>query len=751
MSFWNQLFAKKSLATLEAEAKGENRLRRILGPINLTSLGIGAIIGAGIFVMTGRSAAQDAGPAILLSFVVAGLGCLFAALCYAEFASLAPVAGSAYTYAYATLGELLAWIIGWDLILEYAMACACVASSWSKYLNELLYVLCSWKVPAFLCNDPFSVAGAWFNLPALLITLAVTVILVIGIRESATTNAVLVAVKVGVVLFVIGVGVFFVNPTNWTGQSPSDRVHMDDIDIIPKVAAKAVKEDALPTADADKRIDAIAARVTALDETLKNGKLSPEALKATAEEVKRQIKMLYSETARLPEKEADARVAQLTAEMRGWARVERRRAELNKEGKTADEIETELDKLKASLATSIVPEEKKKLDQLLKEGKINTAQREDLLKQVQKEDAYYPAPADRDLVARLYADVKEEAPKSAVAHWGILGYFGLNTTLEKIDDQFRSPFMPYGISGIIFGAAIVFFAYIGFDAVSTHSEEAKKPARDVPIAILASLFVCTLLYMGVAAVLTGMVPYFKISPDAAVSNAFTVKGMESNNRLLLGASALISIGALAGMTSVLLITFLSQARIFLAMSRDGLLPPAIFAAVHERFRTPHRSTILTGGIIAVVAAITPITKLEEMVNIGTLMAFVIVCAAVMMLRVQQPGAPRPFRTPLIWIVGPLGILVNLIMMLFLPIDTWVRLVVWLVIGLCIYYFYGLSRSTLGRQMRGLPPMPGVAAADAAPMPDGDKILDKSVMMADQTVVITDLPPGKSTGIQEPKS
>src|SRR5262245_30387148 len=197
--FWKQLFRTKSLEPLLAEAAGENRLRRILGPIALTCLGIGAIIGAGIFVMTGRSAALDAGPAILLSFVVAGLGCLFAALCYAEFASLAPVAGSAYTYAYATLGELLAWIIGWDLILEYAMACACVAASWSKYLNELLYVLFSWKVPEVLCNNPWS--GGWLNLPALLITLVVTVILVIGIRESATTNAVLVGVKVGVVLF----------------------------------------------------------------------------------------------------------------------------------------------------------------------------------------------------------------------------------------------------------------------------------------------------------------------------------------------------------------------------------------------------------------------------------------------------------------------------------------------------------------------------------------------------------------------
>ena len=296
--------------------------------------------------------------------------------------------------------------------------------------------------------------------------------------------------------------------------------------------------------------------------------------------------------------------------------------------------------------------------------------------------------------------MEKEAPHNATEKWGILGYLGLNKFLESVDDRVRNPFMPYGFAGIIFGASIVFFAYIGFDAVSTHSEEAKRPQRDVPIAILASLVICTVLYIGVSAVLTGMIPYYRISPDAAVSNAFTTKGIEQNNNpVLLGASALISIGALAGMTSVLLITFLSQARIFLAMARDRLLPPRIFAAIHPKFRTPHISTMLTGGIIAVVAAFTPILKLEEMVNIGTLMAFIIVCAAVLLLRIQRPDAERPFRTPLIWVVAPLGILVNLIMMLFLPLDTWIRLVVWLVVGLCIYFFYGMPRSSVGRGLR----------------------------------------------------
>ena len=253
--FWKQLFATKSLEILQAEVKGENRLRRVLGPISLTALGVGAIIGAGIFVMTGRVAAQDAGPAVVLSFVVAGFGCLFAALCYAEFASMAPVAGSAYTYAYATLGELFAWIIGWDLILEYAMACACVAASWSKYLNEFLHFF-NWHVPAHLCSDPFSTAGAWFNLPALLITLLVTGILVIGIRESATTNAVLVAVKLGVVLFVIFAGISFVTARNWTDVPVTDRVLPEELLIDAQAKEVVVEAEQLQGEAAKQRMQA---------------------------------------------------------------------------------------------------------------------------------------------------------------------------------------------------------------------------------------------------------------------------------------------------------------------------------------------------------------------------------------------------------------------------------------------------------------------------------------------------------------
>jgi APA family basic amino acid/polyamine antiporter len=613
---WNQLFAKKSLDALLEEAKGENRLRRILGPIGLTSLGIGAIIGAGIFVMTGRAAAQDAGPAIILSYVVAGIGCAMAALCYAEFAAMAPVAGSAYTYAYATLGELLAWIIGWDLILEYAMACACVASSWSKYLNQFLKDCALPQVPDFLIHDPFSGdPGTWFNLPAALIIILCTVVLVIGIRESATTNAILVGIKVGVVLFVIAVGIMYIDPKNWTSIPVTERLMPEEALILKNAADVVGKEEKLTG--------------TALGERVK------------------QIK------------------AMALAEFRATTTPERRA-----------QLEAELPK----------------------------------------------KPADKTLVAKLIKLAEEEAPAMRNEKWGILALLGLDRQLSAIDDSFRTPFTPYGFSGIMLGAAIVFFAYIGFDSISTHAEEAIRPQRDVPFGILASLIVCTILYITVSAVITGMVPYPQIDQNAAIASAFSEKGEQQGQNLLLRMSAvLIAAGGLAGMTSVLLITFLSQARIFLAMARDGLLPPSIFGAVHERFRTPHRSTMLTGGIIAVVAAFTPITKLEEMVNIGTLMAFVIVCAAVLLLRMRRPDAERPFRAPALFLVAPFGIAINAVMMLFLPIDTWLRLVVWLVVGLAIYFTYGLSRSTVGRQLRGLIPAGWPTADGKAPHPSSEGV------------------------------
>jgi APA family basic amino acid/polyamine antiporter len=570
---WKQLWSTKSLETLFKEMEGENRLRRVLGPIGLTSLGIGAIIGAGIFVTTGEAAATRAGPAVMLSFGVAGLGCALAALCYAEFASMVPVAGSAYTYAYATLGELMAWIIGWDLILEYAMSCATLAADWTKYFNELLDICFGWHIPGQFSNDPFTVfdkmsgATGWVNLPAIIVMGLCTIVLVIGIRESVTTNAILVGVKLGVVLFVIGVGVWYVNSANWTGIPPSARKITDTGDLLhqrPEIAKLVPEADRHPTPAGEKLLE------------------------------------------RYPE------IAKVVS---------------------AEEL----------------------------------------------------------------ADIKEM--KGEVDKWGLVSVLGLNRWLEPLDDSYRSPFIPYGLSGIMVGAALVFFAYLGFDAISTHSEEAKRPQRDVPLGILASLVICTVLYLAVAAVLTGIQPYPEIDPDAGVAVAFKQLAKQEQSLALKISAGLISAGALAGITSVILITFLSQARIFLAIARDGLLPQSIFGAVHPRFRTPHRSTILVGAALCVVTALTPIQVLFEMVNIGTLLAFLIVCSAVLILRLRRPEAARPFRCPLIFVLAPLGIAVNLLMMLFLPLETWWRLIIWLALGLVIYFAYGRRYSALGRLQR----------------------------------------------------
>ena len=576
--FWQRLFARKSLETLHAEMEGENRLNRVLGPIGLTSLGIGAIIGSGIFVATGEAAANKAGPAVMISFVVAGLGCAFAALCYAEFASMAPVAGSAYTYAYATLGELFAWIIGWDLVLEYAMSCGTLAADWTKYFNELLKAIpfIGKGIPPAWSTDPFTYIDkehgiyGTMNLPAVVVMALCTIVLVIGIKESVTTNAILVGLKLGVVLFVIGVGCSFIKTENWTGVPVEDRKITDTADLLkrkPELAAHVAEKDRLHPGDGEALV-----------------------------------------------------------------------------------------KNNPGIATVVSNAE--------------------------------------------LTDIK--ALKSDEEKWGMISVLGLNRWLDPLDNRVRSPFMPFGISGIMVAAAAVFFAFIGFDAISTHAEEAKRPQRDVPFGILASLAVCTVLYFGVSAVITGMQPYPKIDEDAAVAVAFSQLAEEKKSGFLRAATALISAGALAGITSVILITFLSQARIFLAIARDGLLPIGFFGAVHPRFRTPHLSTILTGSILCLVTAFTPIHVLFNMVNIGTLLAFVIVCAAVLLLRIRRPEAARPFRCPLLFAVAPLGILVNLIMMLFLPIDTWWRLVFWLALGLVIYFCYGWWNSKLGKRLKANP-------------------------------------------------
>lgn len=572
---WKQLFARKSLERLHAEMEDDNRLRRVLGPIGLTALGIGAIIGSGIFVTTGEAAATKAGPSVMLAFVVAGFGCTLAALCYAEFASMAPVAGSAYTYAYATLGELLAWIIGWDLILEYAMSCAVLAADWTKYFNEFLEVLFNRRVrPEFSTDawslyekfDPANPGFHGFNVLAVVIMALCTLILVVGIRESATTNAVLVGVKLGVVLFVIAVGVCYIDTANWTGVPVQERP------------------------------------ITDMGEFF----------------------------LRQPD-----------------------------------------------IAKLVPPGERRHLT-----GK-------ELLKD-------YPAAAEL-----LSPEQKTQVSdlKSEYMKWGLISLFGIDSLLEPLDQRTRSPFMPYGLSGIMVAAAAVFFSYIGFDAISTHSEEAKNPQRDVPFGILASLAICTVLYLAVSAVITGMEPYPLIDKDAAVAVAFKHLAEKHNSLALRLSTALIATGALAGMTSVILITFLSQARIFLAMARDGLLPKRIFGTVHPRFRTPHLATLLTGALLCIITALTPIDVLFEMVNIGTLLAFVIVCASVLLLRIRRPDAARPFRCPIVYFVAPAGIFVNLAMMLFLPLETWLRLIGWLAIGLVIYFVYGRFHSVLGQESR----------------------------------------------------
>ncbi len=491
----NPLFERKPLALLLEEMKGENRLRRILGPVTLTSLGVGAIIGTGIFVLTGVGAHDKAGPALILSFALAGIACIFAALCYAEFASMVPVAGSAYTYAYATLGELFAWIIGWDLVLEYAVGSSTVAHGWSAHFTDLLHSI-GIEIPAIVRAAPFDfdpatgrffATGSYFDLPAILITVVITAILVKGIRESAGFNTAMVAAKLAIVMFVIVVGIFYVDPDNWVPFAP----------------------------------------------------------------------------------------------------------------------------------------------------------------------------------------------------YGYTGISFFGHTLFGQTGQGGAPL------GALAGAAIIFFAYIGFDSVSTHAEEAKRPQRDVPIGIIASLIICTVLYVAVSAILTGMVRYDQIDINAPVADAFRQKGLPWARRL-------IDIGAIAGITSVLLVMMLSQPRVLLAMARDGLVPKSFFAAVHDKFRTPWKSTIITGVFVSIMAAFLPLRILAELTNIGTLLAFVIVCSAVLIMRYKHPEADRPFRAPFVPLVPILGIFSCLVLMFSLPPENWWRLIVWLGLGFIIYFSYGRRHSVLAK-------------------------------------------------------
>jgi len=487
------IFATKSIEQLKAESEGtgEHSLRRVLGPTNLVTLGIGAIIGTGIFVLTGQAAAQYAGPGIVLSMVVAGVASALAGLCYSEFASTVPIAGSAYTYGYATLGEFIAWIIGWDLILEYALGGATVAVGWSGHLTSFLHDFLGITIPASLASAPCSIvpaAGcnpdAYLNLPAVLIAIAVTVLIVIGIKESANVNSVIVVIKVAVVLIVILGGAAYVNSANWQ---------------------------------------------------------------------------------------------------------------------------------------PIIPP--------------NT------------------------------------------------GHFG-----------------EYGWSGVLRGAGVIFFAYIGFDAVSVAAQEAKNPQRDMPIGILGSLVVCTILYILVSGVMVGLVPYREMlgSPAPMVVAIRAAEAASGGSTLLRIMTMLVELGAIAGLSSVMVVLMMAQPRIFYSMSRDGLLPP--FARkIHPRFRTPHITSIITGVIVALAAGFTPIGALGELVSIGTLLAFVIVSIGVIFLRYRRPDLHRPFKTPFVPFIPILSALVSFALMLGLPFDTWLRLVIWMAIGLVLYFAYGYKHSELRKR------------------------------------------------------
>ncbi|MBI1915667.1 MAG: amino acid permease [Planctomycetes bacterium] len=599
MALRDQLFAKKSLKVLLEEMAGEHRLRRVLGPVTLTALGIGAVIGAGIFVATGAAAKDVAGPALMVSYAVAGITCIFAALCYAEFASMAPVAGSAYTYAYTTMGELFAWIIGWDLVLEYAVGAATVANGWSSYFQSVLGKL-TLVLPVALSGAPYKYDHGHI-LPNV-------------VAEYARAE---------------------VSPTVLAGEDADEKEKAKPFSVTQKVME--TKEDKATWADGQSRSA--------------NGIFWVFTIKE--KEKKEKTTVVVGE------------VGDTTTE----AKIQNpQRAVIN---------------LLAVLVVAVVTI-------ILVKGISESAGFNALMVAIKVAAVLFVI-----VVGAFFINPENWSRDFAPYGWTGVSFFGIPVLGES--NQGGEPV------GVLAGAAIIFFAYIGFDSVSTHAEEAKNPQRDVPIGIMASLLICTVLYIGVVAVLTGMVPFKDLSKDAGVSDAFNQAGLKQ-------AEFIIAVAGVAGITSVLLVMMLSAPRVFLAMARDGLVPRGAFASVHPTFRTPWISTILIGVFVATLTAFLPIDALLHLTNIGTLFAFVVVCGAVLIMRRTNPEAERPFRCPFVPVVPILGIAFCLLLMLSLPAANWYRLFGWLALGLCIYFFYGRHHSLLGKELRGEITTHGVSPA-----------------------------------------
>jgi amino acid transporter len=626
----NQLFAKKSLKVLLEEMAGEHRLKRVLGPVTLTALGIGAVIGAGIFVATGAAAKDVAGPALMISYGVAGLTCIFAALCYAEFASMAPVAGSAYTYAYTTLGELFAWIIGWDLVLEYAVGAATVANGWSGYFQSVLLKL-GIAVPVALSGSPQKYDQGHI-LPNMVANYPIKVTQKNISEEKAIWADGDIKPAKG------NFWVYTILDKHESREIPTDVVLGEVGDA--KTEAKIKDESLAPIRVTQKVMET-------KEKTAPWSEGSPRPANG----------VFWTFTVKDPKEEKSVVVGAVDDPAVEGKLQDRERAYIN---------------LMAVLVVLVVTA-------ILVKGISESAGFNALMVAIKVAAVLFVI-----AVGAFYVKSQNWLNDFAPYGWTGVSFFG--TPILGESNAAGSPI------GVLAGAAIIFFAYIGFDSVSTHAEEAKNPRRDVPIGIIASLVICTVLYIAVVAVLTGMVPFRELSKDAGVSDAF--------RRVGLGwAEFIIALAGVAGITSVLLVMMLSAPRVFLAMARDGLVPKSIFASVHPTFRTPWISTMLIGAFVAIMTAFLPIDALLSLTNIGTLFAFAIVCGAVLIMRRTNPEAERPFRCPLVPAVPILGIAACLLLMLSLPEANWWRLFVWLGIGLCIYLTYGRRHSLLGQELR----------------------------------------------------